>query len=97
MTVATQAEFRSHCCSEIARLQNSLKHLRQTQEELKEFVASEEDAEITQVIVENEVVMSVDSVSGDNNPNAFQSFTGGAHKHSQDGTDRQRHQLGQSL
>jgi ferredoxin-like protein FixX len=41
---------------EIARLQNSLKHLKQTQDELRPHI---DDAELVQALQENEAVMSV--------------------------------------
>ena len=41
---------------EIARLQNSLKHLKQTQDELRPY---NDDAELVQALQENEAVMSV--------------------------------------
>ena len=45
------------CCStEIARLQNSLKHLKETQDELRPYT---DDPELAQALRENEAVMSV--------------------------------------
>ena len=41
---------------EIARLQNSLKHLKQTQDELRPYT---DDPELVQALQENEAVMSV--------------------------------------
>ena len=41
---------------EIARLQNSLKHLKQTQDELRSYT---DDPELAQALQENEAVMSV--------------------------------------
>lgn len=44
------------CSIEIARLENSLKHLKQTQDELRSYT---DDPELTQALRENEAVMSV--------------------------------------
>jgi len=44
------------CSIEIARLENSLKHLKQTQDELRPYT---DDPELTQALRENEAVMSV--------------------------------------
>lgn len=44
---------------EITRLQNSLKHLEQTQDELREYNSAAPDPDFVQAIEENEVVMWV--------------------------------------
>lgn len=55
------------CFAEIARLQNSLQHLRQTQQGLREYLESElpgnADPEISKALEENEAVMCVSMVS----------------------------------
>jgi hypothetical protein len=45
--------------TEITRLQNSLKHLKSTQAELREALESPPDPDISQALEENNVVMSV--------------------------------------
>jgi hypothetical protein len=51
------------CTAEIARLQNSLQHLRTTQETLRGYINSPQelppDPEFTNALKENELVMSV--------------------------------------
>lgn len=48
-----------YCCLEIARLQNSLQHLRRTQHELQIATDTDYDPEIAKALEENNEVMSV--------------------------------------
>ena len=91
---------------EIVRLQNSLEHLRQTQEGLREYLASEslEDPEIAKALEENELVMFVSltlhtlsSASGSSLTHSIQRLTRRTNFDPENGVDGERCTCWQSL
>lgn len=78
--------------TEIARLRNSLLHLRRSQNELQEYLrelaSKEGDLEVSQAVRENEITMHVSlGLTLSSSAEGIQSITGRAHLHAQAGTD----------
>ena len=77
---------------EIARLRNSLLHLRRSQNELQEYLrelaSKEGDLEVSQAVRENEITMHVSlGLTLSSSAEGIQSITGRAHLHAQVGID----------
>lgn len=77
--------------TEIARLRNSLLHLRRSQSELQEYLrelTSEGDLEVSQAVKENKITMHVSvGLTFSSDAEGIQSITGRAHLHAQAGFD----------
>ena len=78
--------------TEIARLRNSLLHLRRSQNELQEYLrelaSKEGDLEVSQAVRENEITMHVSlGLTLSSSAEGIQSITGRAYLHAQASTD----------